>query len=125
MKRKNVLSCIMIFLCFVMVTLQEFPHHHHDGIICMAIHSGTNHSHNTRHDCKSCFSNSVYTYKKQDKEQQCSQHLSKEYTSITITQVDRLLKPGASLQWNSFHIEKLHDRHFYNSRGLRSPPYLS
>lgn len=127
MKRKNILSSIMIFLCFVMVILQDFPHHHHDGIICMTIHSNTNHhNHNARHDCKSCFSNTVYTYKKQDKEQQCNQYQSQKHTDLIIKLLaERLFKSNNSPKWSFCHIEKLHDRHFHNSRGLRSPPFLS
>lgn len=128
MKRKTFISYLMIMLCFIMSSISEIPHHHHNGVVCMNFHNPeANHQHGGSHGrCKSCCPTSINAYSRQEKETVISQSACDEtgksiyslFAAMPVVSDDDLCR-------NCFYAEKLHDRHLYDSRGLRSPPHFS
>lgn len=126
MKSKVLISYLMVLLCLIMGSISELPHHHHDGVICMNLHHMENsHSHNNGRECKSCCSNYINIFKKQEKEQSVNISVYKKANES----VDSIKPFTCYIAQNTekisdFYVEKLHSKYLHNSKGLRSPPFM-
>lgn len=130
MRLKIFITYLMIMLCFIMGSMAEIPHHHHNGVICVNFnhiknhHSENNHNHN---DCNNCCHKTIDVYKSQEKEKAAK---SDSYSLLPDNLIIRIENCLLSLDSDSSpsecsYIEKLHSRFLFKSKGLRSPPFLS
>lgn len=127
MRLKFFITYIMIMLCFIMGSMSELPHHHHNGKICMNFNHMKRHHAENNHkngNCTTCCYNTINAYRNKDTE---------KTAKITVADIipdmicvlafnNILINHTDDFTYSSLYLEKLHSRHLIESKGLRSPP---
>lgn len=129
MRLKVFITYIMIMLCFVMGSMSELPHHHHNGTICINFNHIREHhagNHGNSGNCKTCCYNTINAYSNRDTEKTVKITVANLLPDMVCILVGNniFIKHTVHLSYASSYTEELHSRHLIESKGLRSPPYL-
>lgn len=138
MKRRSIISYVLLVVCMIMLTASVIPHHHHQEMVCLQHDltecacscAGSQHSHenNMSDEHHSCGSSCITKFSSVTPHDVFAT-ISPDYSFVAILYsihdlLDLSLYSSAKVVDNDYYyLEHLHSTALYQSVGLRAPPY--